>query len=143
MMTTNPPKQNPAFTQKAPTNKTTMGTAEVNLSNISRRLRMLEERYTKATNRMEVDEHAVIDFKKKTNVEIKTIESELDEIKREIAEIKDKILMMIKELRTTARKGDVEVLDKYLQFWDPLNLVTREEFEKRLEEFKEELRKRE
>ena len=135
-----PPKQNQNYAPKTPTNKVAIG-ADANLSNISRRLRMLEERYTKATNRMEIDEHAVIDFKKKTNVEIKTIESELDEIKREIAEIKDKILMIIKELRTTARKGDVEVLDKYLQFWDPLNLVTRDEFEKRLEELKEELRK--
>ncbi len=116
--------------------KATQPSPSVNLSSLTRRVRMLEERYTKASNRMDMDEHALIDFKKKVNIEIRTINSDLDDIKRDIADIKEKITMIVKELKTTARKGDVNVLKKYLELWEPLNFITRDEFEKRIKELK-------
>ncbi len=136
--------QKPNPTQKAnnpqiptrPVQKTAQPSPGANISSLTRRVRMLEERYTKASNRMDMDEHALIDFKKKVNIEIRTINSDLDDIKRDIADIKEKITMIVKELKTTARKGDVNVLKKYLDLWEPLNFITRDEFEKKIKELK-------
>ena len=110
------------------------------LSNIARRLRMLEERYTKLQNRIQIDEHDNLEFRKKTNINIKTINSELDEIKREIAEVKDRILLIVKELKVAAKREDVKVLERYIQMWEPLNFITREELEERLKELVRELK---
>ena len=111
-----------------------------NLSNLSKRLRMLEERYTKLVERIQLDEHNSMDSRKKTNVNVRTINSELDEIKSEIAEIKDRIVLIVKELKLTAKRDDVKVLKRYIEMWEPIDFVTRDELDKRIKELKEELR---
>ncbi|MEM2121409.1 MAG: hypothetical protein QXU20_01985 [Candidatus Woesearchaeota archaeon] len=103
-------------------------------SNISRRVRMLEERYTKIQNRLHLTEENMLEFNKKMSVEIKTITSELDEMKHEINEIKDRILLIVKELKLCAKKDDVNVLKKYIELWEPLKFVTREDVEKMIRE---------
>ncbi len=125
--------------KKAPVKKvqTTPLNTGMNLSNLTRRVRMLEERYTKINDRIDVDEHAELDFKKKVNIEVRTINSELDEIKRDLSEIKEKMTMIVKELKTTARKSEVSVIKKYLDMWQPLDFVTRKEFDEKLKELKE------
>ncbi len=110
-----------------------------NLSSISRRLRMLEERYTKLVSRLQLNEHDSMDFKKRTNVNIRTINSELDEIKSEINEIKDRIILIVKELKLTAKKEDVNILKRYIEMWEPVNFVTRDELNKKLNELKKEI----
>ncbi|MGB9749068.1 MAG: hypothetical protein ACP5OZ_04980 [Candidatus Woesearchaeota archaeon] len=104
-------------------------------SNISRRVRMLEERYTKIQNRLHLTEENMLDSNKKLSVEIKTITSELDEIKQEINEIKDRIILIVKELKLSAKKDDVNVLKKYIDLWEPLKFVTREDVEKIIKEY--------
>ena len=100
------------------------------LSNTVRRLRMLEERHTKTQNRIRLLEENMINSNKKINVELKTLSSEIDEMKRDVAEIKDRILLIVRELKLCAKHEEVNVLKKYVELWEPLHFVTREEVEK-------------
>ncbi len=106
------------------------------VSNISRRLRILEERYTNFRNRIQVTDQNMLLHSKKQTTNIKTINSDINDLKKEINDIHEKIDLIIKELNNSAKKEDVEVLQKYINLWDPMNFVTRKEIEKLIKELK-------
>jgi len=94
---------------------------------LSRRLRTIEERYTNLQTKTQITEQNMLSRNKQITTEIKTINSEINEIKKEIIEIKDRILLLIKELQMCAKREEVKILDKYINLWEPVNFVTRNE----------------
>lgn len=104
------------------------------ITNLSRRVRVLEERNTNMQNRMEIIEQNMISRHKQLNTEIKTMLSENNELKKDISEIKDRILMLIKELQISAKKEEVDILKKYMELWEPVNFVTHNEAEELIQE---------
>ena len=104
------------------------------ISNISRRLRVVEERNTNMQNRMEIVEQNMISRHKQLTTEIKTLISENNELKKDLIEIKDRMLMLIKELQMSAKKEDVTILKKYMEMWEPVNFVTHNEVEELISE---------
>ena len=62
------------------------------------------------------------------------------EIKKEFAEIKDRVKMFVNELRTTAKKEEVDVLKKYIALWEPVNFVTAHQAEQMINDAVAELR---
>jgi len=70
----------------------------------------------------------------KIGKEIKTINSDLIELKREREKITEKIDLIIKELKLTAGKEEVMVLKKYVDLWSPMNFVTQRDVERVVEE---------
>lgn len=111
------------------------------ISNISRRLRMLEERYVNLRNRTQVIDRNMLLHNKKQITDIKTIDSDINYLKNEINNVNEKIDLIINELKDTAKKEDIEVLQKYINLWDPMNFVTRKEVEKLIKEVKSEIEK--
>jgi len=99
------------------------------ISNLSRRLRLLEESVTNLRRSSQVIEQNMLSKNKTYNTEIKTINSDISEIKREIAEVKEKMLDMLKEVRECARRDELKVLEKYINFWNPVKFVTQNEVE--------------
>jgi len=100
-----------------------------NLSNIDRRLRMLEERHASLQKRTQLTEENMLNLNKKINLEIKTINSEINEIRNEIAEIKEKMELVVNELRACAKKEDITVLERYMNMWDPASFITQKDVE--------------
>ncbi|MEA2036970.1 MAG: hypothetical protein U9O94_05645 [Nanoarchaeota archaeon] len=98
------------------------------------RLRILEERYTNLQTEIRVTEENMIHRKKHLTTEIKTLIVDMNELRKEINEIKDKVLVIIKEIQGFAKKGDVDVLKKYIEMWEPLNFVTHKEIDEIIEE---------
>jgi SMC interacting uncharacterized protein involved in chromosome segregation len=77
------------------------------------------------------------DFSKKYDrlgKELKMFNEDLIELKREREKINEKIDLIIKELRLSANKEEVESLKKYLDLWSPLNFVTQKDVERIVEE---------
>lgn len=66
--------------------------------------------------------------------EIKTINDDLLELKRENEKTREKIELIIKELKLTAGKEEVLTLKKYLELWNPLNFVSQRDVERLVEE---------
>ncbi len=82
----------------------------------------------------ELLDHNFTQLEKKEINDIKSIRQELLEIKKEIENLKDFALRVKKELSLTARKEEVNVLKKYIDLWNPIDFVTRDELEKVKEE---------
>ncbi|MBW2977663.1 hypothetical protein KY331_02350 [Candidatus Woesearchaeota archaeon] len=100
------------------------------LNDVGTRISLLEDRSTNLSRRTQVTDSNILNLRKRIDDEIKTINSDLVEIRRSVTEMTNKIDLIIKELKTRAGKEDVEVIRKYVDMWEPLNFVTREEVEK-------------
>ena len=105
------------------------GVGHDEIRNISRRLKVLEGRYTSLRNKSTVTEQNMLSRNKMLSTEIKTTNSDLHELRSEINEIKDRIMLIIKELQDSAKKDEVKVLERYINLWEPVKFVTRKEVE--------------
>ena len=107
-------------------------TTDVNT--LSRRLRLLEEGFTNLRRFFQITEENMIAKNKHFSAEIKTVTSDINEIRKEIQEMKDKLLLVIRELQTVARKEEVKVLERYINLWNPIKFVTQNEVEQIINE---------
>jgi len=99
------------------------------IGNLGRRLRILEESITNIRRALQVTEQNMLGKHKLFATEIKTFSSDMRDIKAEISEIKEKIVDLVAELKEAAKRDDVKVLEKYINFWNPVKFVTQNEVE--------------
>ena len=97
------------------------------LNEVINRLRSLESKYNLITEKTLMINKNMIDEYKGMSRHIKLIESDLKELKFEIAKIRDVIKDIAKELDSYARKENVKVLEKYINLMDPLKSVTEDD----------------
>ncbi|MFH1212154.1 MAG: hypothetical protein V1659_04490 [Candidatus Woesearchaeota archaeon] len=99
-------------------------------SNIDLRLKILEDRYSSLRKKTQVSDQNMIETEHDVWNEIKTINDDLIELKKRINSIVHQISQMNEELKNTASKYDLKIIEKYLDMWQPMNFVTREELER-------------
>ena len=99
------------------------------INSLSRRLRLIEEGSTNLRRFLQVTEDNIIARNKHYSAELKTINSDITEIRKEIQELRDKLILVIKELQFVARKDEVKVLEKYINLWNPIKFVSQNEIE--------------
>jgi len=105
---------------------------------LSARIRVGEERNSEIRKKLLFIEQNMMTNHKKAMAEIKSLKDEMNELKRTIKNIEDKIITIIKELRLTSKKEDIEVMKKYIEIWNPINFVTRDQVDKIIaEQFKQ------
>lgn len=98
------------------------------------RLRVLEERFTTLNRKIEVVESNMLSEHKKTDAEIKAMNSETAELKRAIDGLSNKVELVVRELRNFAGKDDIEVMKRYIDMWEPVNFATKGEVERMIKE---------
>ncbi len=123
-----PPKQHTGLFHKAPVQPDFKALTE-DISNLGRRLRLLEEGFTNIRGALQVTEQNMLGKNKVFATDLRTLMSDISDIKQEIAEIKEKILDVVKELQTSAKRDEVRVLQKYINYWNPVKFVTQNEVE--------------
>jgi len=106
----------------------------VNAVQVNNRLNLVEEKVTNLNKKFEVLEKNMIDHFEKTNSEFQSYDSEFMEIKRGINDLKQKFDLVVKELKMTAGKDELNTLKKYLDLWKPVKFVTQDQVEKIVEE---------
>ncbi len=124
----------PAFQQPAKEKTDFSG----QISNFASRLRLLEERYSLLQRRAQLIDKNMLQHAKELHSEIRTMNSEMADMKNEINELQEKAKLIVRELQNLAPKEEVEILKKYISYWEPLNFVTRNEAEKMIREVMEE-----
>jgi hypothetical protein len=107
-------------------------TADVNT--LSRRLRLLEEGFTNIRRFFQISEESIIAKNRHFSAEVKTMASDIIEIRKELQDVRDKLLLVIRELQTVARKEEVKVLEKYINLWNPIKFVSQNEVEQIINE---------
>jgi hypothetical protein len=96
------------------------------LNNISRRLMILEERYSNLRKKTQVTDQNILGNNKKFMTEVQATNSEVDDMKKQITDIVDKMKIIVRELKECAKHQEVEVLQKYINIWQPMNFITRD-----------------
>ncbi|MBI4449017.1 hypothetical protein HY641_03260 [Candidatus Woesearchaeota archaeon] len=109
---------------------------EVNTS--SRRLRVLEDRYGNIRDKMQFLEQNQLSQGKSLTTEVRATQAELLEVKRSLRDIDGKITQLAQEVAASSKKEEVLVLKRYIELWQPLNFVTRNQVEKIVKEVVEE-----
>ena len=105
-----------------------------NIIEITRRSRMLEERYSNLERRSQIMEENMIEHNRKLSSEIRLINDDVAELKKVISDLNEKMHYLTTELQDFARKEDVLTIKKYLDYWDPLKFVTQNQVEKIVKE---------
>ena len=65
--------------------------------------------------------------------DVKMVNQDLLELKRNEEKTHQKMDLIIKELKKTAGAEEVITLKKYVEFWNPLNFVTQRDLDRALE----------
>ena len=123
------PNQHPGLFRKKSQMQPDFGSLLEDMGNLGRRLRVLEESFTNLRGNLQVTEQNMLSKNKLFATDIRTLTSDIGDIKKEIAEIKEKILEVVIELREAAKRDELKVLEKYINFWNPVKFVTQNEVE--------------
>ena len=99
-----------------------------------RRMKVVEEGMNNLRKKVLVNEQNDMNRHKKIILSEKTTLTELNELKKEIENIKRILKEVISELRGSAKKEDVTVLKKYIDMWNPVKFATEETVEKIIDE---------
>ncbi len=106
----------------------------VDFTQINNRLNLVENKTTNLNKKFEVLEKNMLDNFKKINTNLQSFDSELLDVKRQLNSLSQKLDLIIKELKMTAGKDELNTLKKYLDLWNPSRFITREEVEKIIKE---------
>ena len=102
------------------------------VSDLDRRLRILEERYGNLRKKIQLTDQNLIDSERSFGKEIRGFGSDLLELKRSIADFDEKVVIFGSEMDNTAQKTDLKIIEKYLAMWNPGMFVTRKELKEYL-----------
>ncbi|MBS3134859.1 hypothetical protein J4406_00595 [Candidatus Woesearchaeota archaeon] len=91
------------------------------------RVRVLESKYNYLRDRIILINENLISEYKKMNQDIKIIDSEIKDLKKDIFEMKEAMRHVLNEMKNFASKEHFKVLEKYINMWNPFNFVTEEE----------------
>ncbi|MFC1704802.1 hypothetical protein ACFLZ6_00560 [Nanoarchaeota archaeon] len=127
------PSGMPPGASKPPGKEPALPTGE-DIGELTRRIRTMEERYNTLQSKTQLIEQNMLSYHKQAMGETKSINSDFREIRREIEQIKDKILTLIKELQLSAKKDEVKVLERYINLWEPIHFVSRNEVQEIVKE---------
>jgi hypothetical protein len=97
------------------------------ISDLDRRLRVLEERYGNLRKKIQLTDQNLIESERAFGKELRGFNDDLLETKRSIADFDEKISIFGGEMGNVAQKTDLKVVEKYLAMWDPGMFVTRRE----------------
>lgn len=104
------------------------------IAELSRKVRLSEERAMNIRKKAQMIEHNMLINHKKLLGEIRFINEEIVDIKRQFDDVRGSIRLIMHDLQSTAKKDDVQVLNRYINMWEPVNFVTRKEVERIVEE---------
>ena len=91
------------------------------------RLAVLEERAANLRKKTQMTEQSLIDYEQEARADLKALTERLTELARKVDEVQEKINAMAGELANVVKKNELTVLERYLDLWQPLDFVTRDE----------------
>ncbi len=128
-MTSNPPEKNgrKGFSAQPPSSLS-------DLTSLTTRIRIAEEKASNVNRKFELLEGNFVASNKKQNETLRAVDADILDIKRELNSIRQKMDLIIHELKLTAGKDELNTLKRYLDIWDLTRFVSRDELDKILEE---------
>lgn len=105
-----------------------------NVNNVAARLRVLEDRYDNIRRKTQLTEQNLLEFERRIAAQAKQMQTVLEGLEKGFSEAMEKVEAMQHELANTVKASDFKVLEKYIDAWEPLQFVTRQEFNQFLDQ---------
>ena len=102
------------------------------IDEIMRRIRLLEERYSGIRKKSQFVEQSMLKDVKDLFEEFKAINETVTELKLQMAELTEKLAKLNEEVKASVSKAELNTVAKYLEFWQPLDFLTRKQAEEML-----------
>jgi hypothetical protein len=102
------------------------------LSDLDRRLRILEERYGNLRKKIQLTDQNLIESERSFGKELREFGSDALDLKRNISDFDEKVVIFGGEMDNIAQKTDLKIIEKYLAMWSPGMFVTRRELKEYL-----------
>ena len=99
----------------------------------SSRIRLLEQRSENLRRHLELLDNSLIEKHKTVVGEIRDIQDGMRSLRADIELIKDLSERVAKRMEALASKEEVKVLQRYVEYWQPLSFVTRSEVKSMME----------
>jgi chromosome segregation ATPase len=123
------------FPAKKPAAPPDVQRVQESVTELASRLSVLEERITNLRRKGQVTEQNLIEHVKETRADLRAFSETLTDLARRVEDLKEKTDAIAGELNTVVKKPEFMVLERYMEFWQPMQFVTREEAKLLLEEF--------
>ena len=125
-----PPPKKGLFGSKKPDIPAPASAPNEEMATLARRLRLLEERYGRVENNLRNIEDHLNDMSRDFSRMLNSIKSKVDLSNSRLDEMQDRMLVFIKELQLLSKKEDVDVIKKYINYWNPVKFVQATQVEK-------------
>ncbi len=96
------------------------------IRDIGARLRILEDRYTNLRKKTQLTDQSLLESQKSLSRDLRALTEDVMDVKRGLADLNDKIALLLGELGGAAKKADLIAVERYLDFWEPMEFVTRQ-----------------
>lgn len=107
------------------------------LLTVTQRQKDLESTLDTINEKIELIDHNSVSNFRKITLDIKDLRTDLKELREEITYIKDFNSKVAKQIKLMSTQDEVKKLEKYIDLWNPMNFLTRDE----LEEFRSNIKK--
>lgn len=113
-------EQQKEFKEKVDTHSKAILTVVERQKNLENSLDLINEK-------IELLDHNTIKNVKKVMNDIKTLRSDVRDLKQDLKDLKSFDSKVQKQLQLMTTKDEVEKLEKYIDLWQPMDFVTRQE----------------
>jgi predicted RNase H-like nuclease (RuvC/YqgF family) len=103
-------------------------------SDLSRKLRMMEDRYSKIKKKTEFNESSLINTNQEFNKELKILVEDINSLKQNFLDLNENIDILKEELSTAVSRHEFKSLQKYVDYWNPFTFLTEKDLEKYIKE---------
>ena len=110
---------------------------EKEIASLSRRIKIVEEQLDTLSSKVQLTEKDAIEKHKSSIKRINKTEGDMREIRGKLQEINDLTIRIADRLKDLAPKEDIEILERYSKWWQPLNYVTKKEVSDMINKHKE------
>jgi predicted nucleic acid-binding Zn-ribbon protein len=119
--------QQPAL-QKTPVSSLSAATPmATQITGLATRLKLVEERYTNLARRNQLTEGSLLGFERDSKTELRVLSKQLSDLRKRISEINSKLDAITGELGTVVRKHEFNTVERYIDLWQPMDFVSRDE----------------
>ena len=105
------------------------------LTDLASNLKILEDRVINLRRKTQFTDQNLLNAQRDFSKERRLIDEEIMDLKIMIKELNESFGLMSSELKNTAKIKDFMVLNKYIDFWEPVNFLTKDRAEELIKEY--------
>jgi len=92
------------------------------ISKLNRRLSLIEDRISNIRDQVDLIETNLVDKHKSATSGLAELNNKIKDFNSKIADLKNDNMRLTSQMNNFATKQDVQVLERYINFWNPLDI---------------------